>query len=76
MRSHVQSEFVSDIEGIRELRIEAEAIEATYGANPYSTYLRKNGKRPSKEEAAGIGRVFGGRVRADDGTMQPSRRVR
>lgn len=71
MRSHVQPDFITDFDAIRELRVEAEAIEATYGANPYSAYLRKHGRRPSKEEAAGIGRVLGGRVRAEDGTMQP-----
>jgi hypothetical protein len=55
----------------RELVAEAESLEAWYGPNAYSTYLRKHGKRPSREEAATIGRLLGGQVGADDGTMQP-----
>ena len=73
MRRLVQSEDANftDIEAIRELRIEAEAIEASHGQNPYSNYLRKYGKRPNRVEAEFIGRALGGRVRADDGTLQP-----
>lgn len=55
----------------RDLRIEIETIEAWYGPNAYSSYLRKHGRRPKPEEAAAIGRLLGGQVRADDGTMQP-----
>lgn len=55
----------------RDLREEIEAIEGWYGPNAYSSYLRKHGRRPKPEEAASIGRLLGGRVQADDGTMQP-----
>lgn len=51
--------------------VEAEGIEATYGPNPYSDYLRAHKRRPSRDEAAAMGKLWGGRVRADDGTMQP-----
>lgn len=63
----------TNIETVREFRVEAEGIEAIYGSNPYSAYLRTHGRRPSRAEAAYIGRSMGGRVRADDGTMQPPR---
>ncbi len=55
----------------RDLRSEIEAIEAWYGPNAYCSYLRKHGRRPKPEEAASIGRLLGGRVEADDGSMQP-----
>lgn len=73
MRALVQSEIVNvaNFEAIQELRIEAEAIEAMHGQNPYSSYLRKHGRRPSRDEASVIGRLLAGRVRADDGSMQP-----
>jgi hypothetical protein len=56
----------------RDLRAEIETIEAWYGPNAYCSYLRKYGRRPKPEEAASIGRLLGGRVQADDGTMQPA----
>jgi hypothetical protein len=55
----------------RLLRSEAEAIQAQYGKNVYSEYLLRHGRRPDREEAAAIGRLLGGRVRAADGSMQP-----
>jgi hypothetical protein len=55
----------------RLLVAEAESLEAWYGPNAYSHYLRKHGKRPSRDEAITIGRLVGGQVGADDGTMQP-----
>jgi hypothetical protein len=54
-----------------ELRAEAEALEAWHGPNAYSNYLRKHGRRPDTEQAKTIGRLLGGRVQADDGSMQP-----
>jgi hypothetical protein len=54
-----------------ELRAEAEALEAWHGPNAYSNYLRKHGHRPDIEQAKTIGRLLGGRVQADDGSMQP-----
>jgi hypothetical protein len=53
------------------LRTEAEALEARYGPNAYSNFLKKYARRPSREKAATIGRLLGGRVKADDGSMQP-----
>jgi hypothetical protein len=74
LETHVQSESagIVDFEATRELRFEAAAIEASYGPNVYSNYLRKHGKRPTRAEAITMGRLIGGRVRADDGSMQPS----
>ena len=40
-------------------------------ANAYTEYLEKHKKRPDRETAAGIGRLLGCQVKADDGTMQP-----
>ena len=54
------------------LNSEALVLEAEYGHNAYSDYLRKHHCRPSVDEAEVIGRLLGGRVRADDGTMQPA----
>jgi hypothetical protein len=51
--------------------LEADKIEARIGPNPYSTFLRKHGHRPERNQAAAIGRLMGGRVRASDGSMQP-----
>ena len=62
---------VTTLEDVRELLAEANAIEAARGANPYSDYLRKHRKRPNPSEAAAIGQMLGGKVRADNGTMQP-----
>jgi hypothetical protein len=62
-----------DLQPKREVDLEAEAssIEAACGANAYSTFLRKHGRRPDKDQAAAIGRLLGGQVRAADGSMQP-----
>lgn len=70
MRSHVQSN-VPDLQKARELKEEADAIEAQYGQNAYSEYLRKHGRRPDPSTAADIARLLGGRVEADDGSLQP-----
>jgi hypothetical protein len=50
---------------------EAAALEAQYGKNAYSDYLLAHHRRPSVAEAATIGRLLGGRVEADDGSLQP-----
>jgi hypothetical protein len=73
VRQHVQTEVtnIPNIQAIRDLRIEADALEATYGPNAYSKYLREHNRRPDPNAAASIGWVLGGRVRADDGSMQP-----
>jgi len=71
MRGRVQSEVVPDLEVIRELRVEADTLEADYGPNAYSDYLRRHGRRPEVSIAASIGRLLGGRVLADDGSLQP-----
>ena len=62
----------SDAKILRELILEAEAIEAWYGLNAYSSFIKKNGRRPDRTQAATIGRLLGGRVEAEDGTMQPA----
>jgi hypothetical protein len=50
---------------------EALALEAHFGKNAYSDYLLHHHKRPDRDEAATIGRLLGGRVRAADGSLQP-----
>lgn len=60
-----------DLVAIRDLLVEAEGIEATYGPNAYVDYLRAHHRRPSPAEAATIGALWGGRVRADDGKLYP-----
>jgi len=50
---------------------EATALEAQYGKNPYSDYLIAHHMRPGVAEAATIGKLMGGRVEADDGSLQP-----
>lgn len=55
----------------RLLASEALALEAQFGKNPYSDYLLRHHKRPDRAEAATIGRLMGGRVKAADGTLQP-----
>lgn len=70
MRPLVQPE-IPNIQDIRDLRVEADAIEAWYGPNAYSRYLREHNRRPDPATAASIGRFLGGRVKAADGSMQP-----
>lgn len=50
---------------------EALLLEVQQGKNPYSDYLLCHRKRPDPAEAATIGRLLGGRVRAADGSLQP-----
>lgn len=71
MQRHVQPNGITNFEEVQELRVAAEAVEATYGPNLYSDYLRRHGRRPDPGTAATIGRLFGGRVRADDGSLYP-----
>ena len=63
----------TDLTTVRDLMVAAEGIEATYGPNAYVDYLRKHHRYPSPEEAATLGKLLGGRVRASDGSMQPAR---
>jgi hypothetical protein len=49
----------------------ADGVEAQYGKNTYSDFLRKHGRYPDKAQAAAIGKLLGGRVRASDGSLQP-----
>lgn len=67
----VEPNPVPDLQAIRELRTEAEALEATFGENAYSNYLLRHGLRPDAKTAAAIGRLLGAQVEAADGTMQP-----
>jgi hypothetical protein len=71
MQTFVQPDIVSSLQEALNLQEEAKELESWYGQNAYSTYLRQHRRRPAKEEAAAIGRLLGGRVRADDGSMQP-----
>lgn len=57
----------------RELRSEAAALIERYGPNAYSEFILKHGRRPTRGQAATIGRLMGARVRAADGTLQPKR---
>jgi hypothetical protein len=66
--------MLTDLTMVRDLMVEAEGIEAAYGPNAYTDYLRAHKKRPPRAEAEAIGKLLGGRVRADDGTMQPKKR--
>lgn len=63
----------TDLTAVRDLMVEAEGIDAAYGPNAYTDYLRTHKKRPTRDEARAMGKLLGGRVRADDGTMQPPR---
>ncbi|MBU3887720.1 hypothetical protein FM996_00515 [Methylosinus sporium] len=49
----------------------ADRVEAEFGKNAYSDFLRKHGHYPDVAQAATIGKLLGGRVRASDGSMQP-----
>lgn len=67
--------FSSNSELLRErglLKSEALAIEAQNGKNAYSDFLLKHSRLPEATEAAVIGRLLGGRVRAADGSLQPA----
>lgn len=63
---------VVDIRATRLLRAEAASLRETYGCNPYSDFVSKKGCRPDRSQASAIGRLMGVRVRAADGSMQPS----
>jgi hypothetical protein len=62
---------IADLAQVRELMVEASGLEATYGRNPYVDYLVAHKRRPPPEVAALIGKIIGGRCRADDGKMYP-----
>lgn len=53
------------------LVVEARIVERRHGKNALSDYLRKHRRRPPPETAAGIGRLYGWRVKADDGKWYP-----
>lgn len=53
------------------LLLDAARLEANIGGNAYSDFLRKHQRRPDKDQASTIGRLIGGRVRADDGKLYP-----
>lgn len=57
----------------RELRFEAWTLTERHGPNPYSEFLTKHGRRPTRGQAATIGRLMGARVKASDGTLQPKK---
>lgn len=72
MHRLVQSEVIPNLQNARDLKVEADGLDAEFGPNPYSQYLRRHGRRPDTATAAAIGRHLGGRVKADDGSMQPT----
>ena len=57
------------------LGAEAAAIEAWYGGNAYSDFLKKHGCRPNPEQATAIGILIGARVKAADDRMYPIQTV-
>jgi hypothetical protein len=76
LRQLVQSNAVLDLDAARELRVEADTLEAMHGPNAYSDYLRRHGHLPDPDTAATIGKVLGARVQANDGSLQPPLTVR
>jgi hypothetical protein len=54
-----------------DLGLAADRIEALNGKNIYTDFIKKHGRRPDRDQAAAIGRLMGGRVRASDGSLQP-----
>lgn len=54
-----------------QLLAEADKLISQIGPNPYSKFIRDHGRRPDAASAAGMGRLLGIRVRANDGTLQP-----
>jgi hypothetical protein len=68
---HAELDQLVPCEDLDSLISEAAFLEASHGLNAYSSFLRKHGKRPNPEQAAVMGRLLGGQVRADNGTMQP-----
>lgn len=46
-------------------------IEAQFGKNVYSDFLRKHRRRPDPPEAKTIGQLIGCRVKASDGRLYP-----
>lgn len=53
------------------LSAEAAALDVWHGPNLYSSFLRKNGVRPDRHQAATIGLLMGTKVLASDGSRQP-----
>lgn len=53
------------------IKVDAEALVAEIGQNPYSTYLLKFLKRPDPETAKAIGTLMAARVKANDGRLYP-----
>jgi hypothetical protein len=53
------------------LSAEVAAIEAWYGRNAYSDFLKEHGCRPNPEQATTIGRLIGARVKATNNRMYP-----
>lgn len=60
------------LDGAREARAEADALDVRFGPNAYSDYLRAHGQRPDPATAATIGRLIDGRVRASDDRLYPA----
>jgi hypothetical protein len=67
------AEVARRVRSERELRTEAAGLVESHGPNAYSDFLLRNARRPTRDEAATIGRLMGVRVRAADGTLQPQK---
>ena len=52
---------------------EASDLSDRYGKNPYSDFVLMNGCRPPAAVAAAIGKLLGTRLRASDGSLQPTK---
>lgn len=55
------------------LLLDVSDYERAHGANAYTAYIRKHGKRPAPAEARAIGLLVGKRVKADDGRFYPKK---
>ena len=58
-------------EAQRKLIAEAAEIEAWYGANLYSSFLRKHQCRPDDQQAATLGKLMGTKVKSSSNKMLP-----
>ncbi len=62
---------VARLDTVNALKAEARDFAARNGANPYSDFVLKHGRRPDPEHAATLGRLINKQVRASDGSLQP-----
>jgi hypothetical protein len=53
--------------------LEAASLVASHGSDAYYDFLLQHGRRPDRKEAAAIGKLLGRQVRAEDGSLQPTK---